>query len=86
MNVPQEEGPKGRAPITKLLVANRGEIAVRIIRAAVDAGIKTVAVYADQDRNARHTRLAHEAYALNGKTIADTYLSAHCLMSIPPGR
>ena len=82
MNVPQEEGPTGRAPITKLLVANRGEIAVRIIRAAVDAGIKTVAVYADQDRNARHTKSAHEAYALNGKTSADTYLSVEKILAI----
>jgi acetyl-CoA/propionyl-CoA carboxylase, biotin carboxylase, biotin carboxyl carrier protein len=68
--------------ITKVLIANRGEIAVRIIRSAKDAGIQTVAVYADQDRNARHVRLAHEAYALNGKTGADTYLVPEKLISI----
>jgi acetyl-CoA/propionyl-CoA carboxylase, biotin carboxylase, biotin carboxyl carrier protein len=70
------------AKITKVLIANRGEIAVRIIRAAKDAGIGTVAVYADQDRNARHTRLAHEAYALNGNTSADTYLVPEKILAI----
>ena len=68
--------------ITKVLIANRGEIAVRIIRSAKDAGINTVAVYADQDRNARHVRLAHEAYALNGSTSQDTYLVPEKLLSI----
>jgi acetyl-CoA/propionyl-CoA carboxylase, biotin carboxylase, biotin carboxyl carrier protein len=68
--------------ITKLLIANRGEIAVRIIRAAHDAGIKTVAIYADQDRNARFVRLAHEAYALNGNTSVDTYLVPEKILSI----
>lgn len=68
--------------ISKVLVANRGEIAVRVIRAAKDAGIQTVAVYADQDRNARHTRLAHEAYALNGQTSGDTYLVSDKLIAI----
>jgi len=70
------------ARIQKVLIANRGEIAVRIIRAAKDAGIGTVAIYADQDRNARHVRLAHEAYALNGKTSADTYLVVEKILSI----
>ncbi len=70
------------ANIQKLLIANRGEIAVRIIRAAKDAGIGTVAIYADQDRNARHVRLAHEAYALNGQTSAETYLVIDKILSI----
>jgi acetyl-CoA/propionyl-CoA carboxylase biotin carboxyl carrier protein len=70
------------ANIQKLLIANRGEIAVRIIRAAKDAGINTVAIYADQDRNARHVRLAHEAYALNGTTSADTYLVIEKILSV----
>jgi len=68
--------------ISKVLIANRGEIAVRIIRAAQDAGINTVAVYADQDRNARFARLAHEAYALNGNTSAETYLMPEKILSI----
>jgi acetyl-CoA/propionyl-CoA carboxylase biotin carboxyl carrier protein len=60
--------------ITKVLIANRGEIAVRIIRAAKDAGIASVAVYADQDRDAMHVKLADEAFALHGTSSAETYL------------
>ena len=70
------------ARITKLLIANRGEIAVRIIRAARDAGITSVAVYADQDRDAPHARLADEAYALRGTTSADTYLVIEKILSV----
>lgn len=70
------------AKITKVLIANRGEIAVRIIRAAKDAGIASVAIYADQDRNAMHTRMADESYALNGTTSADTYLVIEKIIEI----
>lgn len=68
--------------ITKVLVANRSEIAVRVMRAARDHGILSVAVYADQDRDAQHAKLADEAYGLDGTTSAETYLVIDKLLSI----
>jgi acetyl-CoA/propionyl-CoA carboxylase biotin carboxyl carrier protein len=69
-------------PLRKVLIANRGEIAVRIARAAKDSGRLSVAVYADQDRDSLHVKVADEAYALNGITSAETYLVIEKLLSI----
>jgi len=70
------------APFKKILIANRGEIAIRVIRSAVELGCATVAVYSDADRDARHVALAGEAYHLGPASPAQSYLNVEKLLAV----
>ena len=66
----------------KILIANRGEIAVRVIRAVQDLGIKAVAIHSEADTHALHVRMADEAYSLPGNELSETYLNIEKIVEI----
>ena len=72
--------PAGKPPFAKILIANRGEIACRIMRTARAMGIRTVAVHSDADADAAHVRMADEAYLIGPAPSAESYLSIEAIM------
>ena len=67
---------------SKILIANRGEIAVRIIRACREMGISTVAVYSQADKNALHVSMADESYCIGGPMVAESYLNMAAIIEV----
>ena len=67
---------------SKILIANRGEIAVRIIRACREMGISTVAIYSEADRDAMHVQLADESYCVGGASVSESYLNMAAILTL----
>lgn len=67
---------------SKILIANRGEIAVRIIRACREMGISTVAIYSEADKNAMHVQLADESYCVGGNRVSESYLNVPAILTV----